>query len=112
MPAPPRSPSPQDVRPDHLQVFAPDRHGRMHFSRAFGGRGGAPGQFRWPWGVAVVRGLIVVSDDTTRLQVLTPKGVPLQVLTLGEGLHGLCADEERLWVADESADLVRVLRAN
>ena len=45
---------------------------------------GAAGQFKGAWGVSVVRGLLLVTEDT-RLQVLTPKGVPLQVLTLGDG---------------------------
>ena len=71
----------------------------MRFARAFGGYGVAPGQFKSAWGVAVVRGLLVVSEDK-RLQVLTPKGVPLQVITLGVSLFGLCADEQRVWVAD------------
>jgi hypothetical protein len=81
----------------------------MRFARAFGGRGDAPGQFTHVWGVAVVRGLLVVSE-IGRLQVLTPQGVPLQVLTLGDVrpsiymawraraaalVRGLCADEQR-----------------
>jgi hypothetical protein len=71
----------------------------MRFARAFGGKGDAPGQFKGPLGVACVRGLLVVSEPK-QLQVLTPKGVPLQVLT-GSCLGGLCADEqrERVWVA-------------
>ena len=81
----------------------------MRFARTFGSKGDAPGQFEQnPQGVAVVRGLLVVSE-AKRLQVLTPKGVPLQVLTLGHNLGGLCADEERVWVADE-AHRVHVLK--
>ena len=70
-----------------------------------------PGQFKGPEGVAVVRGLLVVSEDK-RLQVLTPKGVPLQVLTFGEGLRGLCADEQRVWATDSGPvnDRVHALR--
>ncbi len=103
----------------------------MRFARAFGGEYMAtvddpddgdiqpppPGQFKEPFGVAVVRGLLVVSEEkSNRLQVLTPKGVPLQVLTLGEagrygeGLRGLCADEQRVWVTDTKAELVHVLK--
>ena len=89
----------------------------MRFARAFGGSGDAPGQFsrpQWggafgPQGVAVVRGLLVVSEDK-RLQVLTPKGVPLQVLTLGTGLRGLCVDEQRVWVADSPESKVHTLK--
>ena len=81
----------------------------MRFARAFGGKGDAPGQFSQPWGVAVVRGLLVVSEGD-RLQVLTPKGVPLQVLTLGSGLRGVCADEQRVWVADVGESRVHALR--
>ena len=80
----------------------------MRFARAFGGRGDAPGQFVNPCGVAVVRGLLVVLDGE-RLQVLTPEGVPLQVLTIGQNLGGLCADEQRVWVADGNAQ-VHVLK--
>ena len=89
---------------DRVQAFAPDRRGRMRFARAFGGKGDAPGQFQIPWGVAVVRGLLVVSDywrlQARRLQVLTPKGVPLQVLAVGDWLTGLCSNEDRGWVCD------------
>ena len=81
----------------------------MRFARAFGGEGDAPGQFKWPEGVAVVRGLLVVSEKK-RLQVLTPKGVPLQVLTLGYDLQRMCADEQRVWVADADASRVYELR--
>jgi hypothetical protein len=69
----------------------------MRFARAFGGEGDAPGQLNHPWGVAVVRGLLVVAEYTgERLQVLTPKGVPLQVLTLADSLAGIYAGEERV----------------
>ncbi len=59
-------------------MFAPDQQGKMQFVRAFGGEGTAPGRFKKPTGVAVVRGLVVVCDageakprtpDATRLQV-------------------------------------------
>ena len=58
-----------------------------------------------------MRGLLVVSEPR-RLQVLTPKGVPLQVLTIGSELQGLCADDERVWVADGEryANTVHVLK--
>ena len=82
-----RRPAPSPTQtPVARQVFTPDRHGRMRFARAFGGKGDAPGQFDGPCGVAVVRGLVVVSEsDNERVQVLTPKGVPLQV-TMGTAL--------------------------
>ncbi len=104
------APSPARHVPPRLprQAFAPDRHGRMRFARAFGGQGVSPGQFKTPWGMAVVRGLLVVWD-AIRLQVLTPKGVPLQVLTLGMSLNGICAEEQRVWVADGD-HLVRVMK--
>ena len=83
----------------------------MRFVRTLGGKGDAPGQFDLPWGVAVVRGLLVVSEaGGKRLQVLTPKGVPLQVLGGFEGdLSGMCADEQRVWVADRNDNQVHVL---
>ena len=72
----------------------------MHFRRVVGSEGYAPGRFEQPWGVAVARGLLVVSERLgKRLQVLTLTGVPLQTMTFsGNGLFGLCADEERVWV--------------
>ena len=45
-----------------------------------------------------------------RLQVLTPKGVPLQVLKLGVVLRGMCADEQRVWVADFDTARVHALK--
>jgi DNA-binding beta-propeller fold protein YncE len=102
-----------------VQVFAPpDRRGRMCFARAFGGdgfgrrgagEGKAPGQFTNPWDVAAVRGLLVVSDET-RLQVLTPKGVPLQVLAHTSSCSGICADAQRVWVTDSYRNRVIVLK--
>ena len=123
----PAAPSPARHAPPRLprQVFAPDRHGRMRFARAFGGEYMAardedvayedvsppPGQFFAPWGIAVVRGLLVVSEGGgKRLQVLTPKGVPLQVLPFGSWLRGLCADEQRVWVADSGENRVHALK--
>jgi hypothetical protein len=49
-------------------------------------------------------------SESKRLQVLTPKGVALQVLTLGFSFRGLCADEQRVWVTDALAHRVHVLR--
>ena len=70
----------------------------MRYLRSFGTAGDAPGQFRDPRGITVVRGLPVVSDDD-RVQVLSPTGAPLQVLTFPESLlAGLCTDQERVWV--------------
>ena len=106
--ASPRQVFTPDPRPNSPE--APDRHGRMRFARAFGGWGFAPGQFKGgPRGVAVVRGLLVVSEPK-RLQVLTPTGVPLQVLTLGAHLTGMCADEEHVWVAEDGVHAVHVLK--
>ena len=62
-----------------LQVFALGQDGRMQFARALGTQGEAPGQFRHPWGVAVVRGLLVVSETVgQRVQVLTAGQAKLQ----------------------------------
>ena len=101
-----------------VQVFAPDSQGKMHFTRAFGGKfmdelewekweqtlpnqmpSAPPGQFDEPTGVAVVHGLLVVSEER-RLQVLTLKGVPLQVLPLGANLESVRGNEQGLWVPD------------
>ena len=68
----------------------------VQFRRAIGGEGDAPGQFRSPVGVAVARGMLVVSEQNGRMQVLTVEGVPVQVLELDvfAGPMGLCVDEE------------------
>lgn len=73
----------------------------MSFRRGFGGIGDAPGQFKAPKDIAVVHGLLVVTESWgKRLQVLSPKGVPLQVLPFGGCPDGVCVDRERVWVAD------------
>ena len=86
--------------------------GRVHFRRAIGRRGVAPGCFMRPHGVAVVRGSLVVSEWAGgRLQVLTLDGVPLQVLPLlGSALAGMCVTSDgRVWVADGVKHAVHVL---
>ena len=83
----------------------------MRFVRAFGGWGVAPGQFKYPWGIAVVRGLLVVAEDSGhRVQVLSLKGVPLQVVPLGGVLIGVCSDERQVWVADRVLNQLHVLK--
>ena len=83
----------------------------MRFVRAFGGEGVAPGQFFDPSGLAIVRGLLVVSEISGgRVQVLTPKGVPLQVLKFDGDLYGICADEQHVWMADCDTHQVHVLQ--
>ena len=60
--------------------------------------------------VQVSRGLVLVAERR-RVQVLTPEGVPHQVLTPpGCGsLHGLCAHGARVLVADAEARLLHEL---
>ena len=53
--------------PSHLgvfvwQVFSPGDDGKMNSRRVIGREGDAPGHFKDPMGVAVVRGLLVVSE--------------------------------------------------
>ena len=92
----------------------------MRFACAFGGEGDAPGQFKDPFGVAVLRGLLVVSEGDGRWEaaagavpadVLTPKGVPLQVLAIfySGAVRGLCASEQRVWVVAPHVQGVHVL---
>ena len=90
-----------------VQVFRADRFGRMQFARSIGGYGNAPGQCNNPFGVAGVRGLLVVSE-MKRLQVMTRLGVPLHVLPLSGGLRGMAANEHGVWVA--ATNQVHVLR--
>ena len=74
----------------------------MRFARAFGGKGKAPGQFFEPIGMVIVRGLVIVSEyGGKRLQVLTPKGVPLQFLALDPDFTGISAGngEHFVWAA-------------
>jgi hypothetical protein len=65
-----------------------------------------------------VRGLLVVSEwegvgKGGRLQVLTPKGVPLQVPRIGSGLGlagiSVSADEARVWVTGLQCSRVHAL---
>ena len=100
--------------PNSWQVFAPGGDGRMKHLRTIGGSSGvqAPGQFMYPWGVAFVRGLLVVSESAgRRLQVLTPEGVPLQTLPVAPMLGGVCAthDHERVCVTANRVNAVHVL---
>ena len=105
------------------QILSLGSNGRMEFRRAFGSEGDDPGQFKTPWGIAVVRGsqtlvpgeavlrgVLVVSEyGGRRAQVLTLAGVPLQVLTFGSCLGGMCVSGERVWVVDQGAHKVHVL---
>lgn len=52
--------------------------------RTIGGAGLAPGRFRYPCSACVAHGYIYAAEET-RLQVLTRRGVPLQVLSPGFG---------------------------
>ena len=84
----------------------------------------AAGRFNTPWGVAVVRGsdalapgeavlrgVLVVSEyGGQRVQALTLAGVPLQVLTFGSWLGGLCVTSAGcVWVVDQGEHKVHVL---
>jgi len=64
--------------------------------------GDAPGEFQEPCGVALSDELLLVAERAgKRVQVLTKKGEPLQVLSLG-GYRGgpICADAFRVVVCD------------
>ena len=79
-------------------------------------------------GVGAVRGLLAVSSQghergdheaplpSGLVQLFTPLGVPLQAFSFGleafsdtSSGSGLCANDERLWVADTSSDRVYAL---
>jgi hypothetical protein len=86
----------------------------MQFHRTVGSKGDAPGCFEAPWGVAVFRGLLVVSEaGGNRVQVLSLDGLPLQVLQLDSGPTGLAVGEDRgehwLWVVGRHHNKVHVL---
>lgn len=107
----------QDPRPNTAEE--PARHGRMRFARAFGGElprefGIEARAFNFPEGVAVVRGLLVVSKYGS-VRVLTREGVPLQEVQFPGArpppdLAGLCVVNERVWVADKWAATLRALK--
>lgn len=89
------------------------------FLRVFGGRGDAPGQFEGPRGIAVVAGSwLVVTDQSSRLQVLTLQGVPRQEMRLaGESgplwedskLWGVTASGRHVYVVDQGTERIIVL---
>lgn len=63
-----------DCGNDRISVFT--REGG--FLRTIGSQGQAPGQFRCPHGVAILRGRYLLVTEPSRLQVLSLEGVPLQ----------------------------------
>ena len=101
-----------DNTADCVRVFAPGQDGRMQFRRSFGGFGSTPGKFNRPVGIAAVRGSLVVSENEGdgRVQVLSPAGVPLQVLAHKSSCSGICADAQRVWVTDSYRNRVIVLK--
>jgi len=79
------------------------------FVRAFGGRGDAPGRFVAPRGIAVVAGRrLVVTDQASRLQVLTLQGVPQQEMYLA-GQSGILWEDSKLWHVTTSGREVYVV---
>ncbi len=92
------------------QVYTLGADDRMHFQRTIGRKGDEAARFLEPWGVAFLRGLLVVSERVgKRVQVLTPGGVPLQVVRLEWMPWGLCASGERLLVTDYDAGKVHAM---
>ena len=53
---------------------------------------------------------IIHSKQASKNRLRRKAKPPLQVLTLGEDLLGLCADEQRVWVANVDVDRVHVLK--
>jgi hypothetical protein len=84
----------------HLKVFAPGDDDRMQYKRCLGSKGSSPGKFKAPWGVCILRGLLLVTEKgRKRVQVMTRDGVPLQVLCLSSNAIGICASiAGRVWV--------------
>ena len=81
--------------------------------RTFGRFGSTPGRFEFPRGLALVHGMLLVSE-TTRVQLLTLEGAPLQVLPLpgAVALRGVCAGGANAYVADYEAHLIHVLHVD
>ena len=79
-----------------LTVFALGDDDRMQFKRCLG----SPGQFKRPWGVCILRGLLLVTQQGRKsVQVMTRNGVPLQVLYLTSHPVGICASlDGHVWV--------------
>ena len=91
--------------------------GAFRHLRSFGSRGRAPGQFIDPWGVKAHEGLLYVVDSgNSRVQVLTPRGALVDVLTLQNASLGLrdldiSADGKRIYVADRDRCCVHEVTA-
>ena len=83
------------------------------FVRTFGRFGSTPGRFEFPRGLAIVEGMLLVSE-TTRVQLLTLEGAPLQVLPLpgAVALRGVCAGGANAYIADYEAHLIHVLHVD
>lgn len=82
---------------------------RLSTARMLGEKGSAPGQLRTPCGVSVVSGRLAVCEyDGARVQLLTLRGAPLQCLLFppSSALGGICAEQERVHVADAWAHQV------
>lgn len=79
------------------------------FVRAIGEPGTGPGQMKSPFGVLVVRGMLVVTE-ATRVQVMTLDGASRLALEIpgAQNLSGLCSDDEQrhLYVCDTSRGCV------
>ena len=88
--------------------------------RRLAGSGGAspgacpsPGQFQYPFGVALLGSdRLLVTDRKSRLQVLSLGGEPLQVLSFPGAmlLGGVCARGDQVFVADGEGNQVHVMR--
>ena len=65
--------------------------------RTIGGAGLAPGRFRYPCSACVAHGYIYAAEET-RLQVLTRRGVPLQVLSPGFGRIASRLEKASSWL--------------
>lgn len=78
-----------------VQVFTPDGD---HL-RTLGGEGSAPGRFQSPYDVAVTSGgrVLVTDIASTRVQLLTRWGAPLQVLRAPRGHTLILADDGKAY---------------
>ena len=85
------------------------------YVRCIGEPGTGPGQLKSPFGVIVVRGMLLVTE-ATRVQLFTLDGVLRLALQIpgAQNLSGVCADvdEQHVYVCDTSRGCVYVLDVN
>jgi tripartite motif-containing protein 71 len=105
-----------DTKNNRLQEFRPDGAAT---GRKFGKAGAAVGQLKWPFGIAVYGGRLVVADtNNNRVQLWDPAGPTVEWTATGGGgvafskPKAVTVDEGRVYVADTQNHRIVVLDAD